>query len=252
MRNWFIGTNCWQQDIQHKEYVLAVGKAVMLDVLLAYLFYDSWIAVFVLLPVSLWYFHQWRETCCRKKELAFRIQFRDAMQILASALKAGYSVENAIRSTDKDIQTLYPKMSRICQEFELMTHKLNMNQTAEQVLWGFAKRVQQEDVEDFAIVFATSKRMGGDSITILKEAIRMIGDKMEVEREIETMLAAKSMEFQIMCIIPLGMVLYMRFAFPEFLSVLYGGIAGTLLMSVCLLVYILAYYMGRKMIRIEV
>ena len=171
---------------------------------------------------------------------------------MASSLKVGYSVENAIRSTEKELQTLHPKTSRICQEFELMIHKLNMNQTAEQVLWSFAKRVQQEDAEDFAVVFATSKRMGGDSITILKESVRMIGDKMEVEREIQTILAAKNLEFQVMCIIPLGMVLYMRFAFPEFLSVLYGGAAGILLMSVCLLVYIAAYYLGRKMVHIEV
>ena len=180
------------------------------------------------------------------------MQFRDAMQIMASSLKVGYSVENAIRSTEKELQTLYSKDSRICQEFELMTHKLSMNQTAEQVLWAFAKRVQQEDAEDFAVVFATDKRMGGDSITILKESIRMIGDKMEVEREIQTMLAAKSLEFQVMCMIPLGMVLYMRFTFPEFLSVLYGSAAGVMLMSVCLIIYIAAYYMGRKMVHIEV
>ena len=232
--------------------MIAVVKTVALDLLLAYLFYDSWIAGVVLLPIGIGYFHQWREECCRKKELEFRIQFRDAMQIMASSLKVGYSVENAIRSTEKELQTLHPKTSRICQEFELMIHKLNMNQTAEQVLWSFAKRVQQEDVEDFAVVFATSKRMGGDSITILKESVRMIGDKMEVEREIQTILAAKNLEFQMMCIIPLGMVLYMRFAFPEFLSVLYGGVAGIVLMSVCLIVYIAAYYLGRKMVRIEV
>ena len=188
----------------------------------------------------------------QEKELEFRMQFRDAMQIMASSLKVGYSVENAIRSTEKELQTLHSKNSRICQEFELMSHKLSMNQTAEQVLWAFAKRVQQEDAEDFAVVFATAKRMGGDSITILKESIRMIGDKMEVEREIQTMLAAKNLEFQVMCMIPLGMVLYMRFTFPEFLSVLYGSAAGVVLMSVCLIIYIAAYYMGRKMVHIEV
>ena len=66
------------------------------------------------------------------------------------------------------------------------------------------------------------------------------------------MLAAKSLEFQVMCMIPLGMVLYMRFTFPEFLSVLYGSAAGVMLMSVCLIIYIAAYYMGRKMVHIEV
>lgn len=220
--------------------------------MLAYLFYDSWIAIFVLIPIGMGYFHQWREACCKKKELEFRAQFRDAMQIMASSLKVGYSVENALRATEKELRNLHKDGSRIRREFEQISHKLDMNRTAEQVLWEFAKRVRQEDVEDFATVFTTSKRMGGDSISILKDAVQIIGDKMEVEREIQTLLAAKRLEFEAMCIIPLGMVLYMRFAFPEFLLVLYGGVPGRILMSVSLFMYGLAYQMGRKMIAIEV
>ena len=55
-----------------------------------------------------------------------------------------------------------------------------------------------------------------------------------------------------MCIIPLGMVLYMRMAFPEFLTVLYGSIVGVVLMSVCLAVYGFAWRLGTKIIQIEV
>lgn len=198
------------------------------------------------------YFHQWREDVCRKKEQEFREQFQNAMQTLASALKVGYSVENAIRETEKDLRTLYSKDSRILKEFSRMIHELDMNFTAEYVLKEMAARIQQEDVENFVIVFATAKRTGGDSIAILKNTVKMIGDKIEVEREIQTLLSAKKLEFQVMCIIPLGMVLYMRMAFPEFLSVLYGGIPGVIMMTICLGIYAFAWRLGMKMIQIEV
>ena len=224
----------------------------MLDGILAFLFYDTWIAAIGLLPVSVLYFCQWRTECCRRKEEEFRGQFRDTLQILAASLKVGYAVENAIRATEKDLHALYGEETRIRQEFEQMVHKIDMNRPAEQVLSEFARRVKQEDAEHFAVVFAAAKRMGGDSISILKSTIRMLGEKMEVEREIQTMLAAKQLEFRVMCVIPLGMVLYMRLTFPEFLSVLYGSVAGTVVMSICLCVYIFAYRMGKKMIQIEV
>lgn len=227
-------------------------RAVLLDAMLAYLFYNTWIAAILLLPVSVFYLHQWREDYCHKKEQEFRGQFQNGMQILSSALKAGYSVENAIKETEKDLRPLYPEDSRIRREFNRMIHELNMNLTAEQVLKEMARRIQQEDVDNFVTVFATAKRTGGDSISILKDTVQMIGDKIEVEREIQTLLASKKLEFNVMCIIPLGMVLYMRMAFPEFLSVLYGGIPGVLLMSVCLGVYAFAWRMGTKMIQIEV
>lgn len=223
-----------------------------MDGMLAFLFYDTWIAAIALLPVSILYLHQWRDDCCRRKEAEFREQFRDAMQSMAAALKVGYAVENAIRTTEKELHALYGKETRIRTEFEQMVHKLDMNRSAEQVLQEFARQVKQEDAEHFAIVFAASKRMGGDSISILKSTTRMLGDKMEVEREIQTMLAAKQLEFRVMCVIPLGMVFYMRLAFPEFLSVLYGSPAGVVMMTICLGVYILAYQMGKRMIRIEV
>lgn len=231
---------------------MAILRAALLDAMLAYLFYNTWIAAILLIPVSVFYLLQWREDYCRKKEQEFRGQFQNGMQILASALKAGYSVENAIKETEKDLRPLYPKDSRIRREFNRMIHELNMNLTAEQVLKDMAKRIQQEDVDNFVTVFATAKRTGGDSISILKNTVQMIGDKIEVEREIQTLLASKKLEFNVMCIIPLGMVLYMRMAFPEFLSVLYGGIPGVILMSICLGVYAFAWRMGTKMIQIEV
>ena len=123
---------------------------------------------------------------------------------------------------------------------------------AEQVLKDFARHVAQEDVQHFADVFVTAKRTGGDSIAILKSSIRTISDKIEVERQIQTMLASKKLEFQIMCVVPLGMMLYMRFSFFEFLSVLYGNTLGVLVMTVCLAVYIAAYRIGKKIIQIEV
>lgn len=225
--------------------VLLVGTA-------AWLFYNTWLAVAALLPVGIWYWYEWREECCKRKEQLFREQFQNGIQILSSLLKAGYSVENAIRETEKDLRPLYREGSRIRTEFERMVRELDMNLTAEQVLTSFSKRVNQEDVNNFVTVFAAAKRTGGDSISILKETVRIIGGKIETEREIQTVLAAKRLEFHVMCVIPLGMIGYMRMAFPEFLNVLYGNIPGVLLMTGCMVVYLFAYRLGNRIIKIEV
>ncbi|MBO5461087.1 MAG: type II secretion system F family protein [Ruminococcus sp.] len=200
----------------------------------------------MLLPVGGFLLREELKDCCQKKETEFRVQFQESMKLMMSALKVGYSVENAIRSAEGDLEKVYPKNSRICKEFRRMRYELDMNRTAEQVLKAFAERVKQEDVDDFVTVFSAAKRAGGDSIAILKNAVRMIGDKIEVEREIQVMLAAKKLEFQVMCVVPLGLVLYMRMAFPEFFDVLYGNVVGVIVMSVCLGIYGLAWQMGRK------
>lgn len=215
--------------------------------LLAYLFYNEIWAFAALFPVGVFFFREELKDSCQKKERDFRMQFQESMKLMASALKVGYSVENAIRETEEDLEKVYPKSSRIYKEFRRMRFELDMNRTAEQVLVAFAGRMRQEDVEDFVTVFSAAKRSGGDSIAILKNAVRMIGDKIEVEQEIQVMLAAKKLEFQVMCAVPLGLVFYMRLTFPEFFDVLYGNLLGITVMSICLCVYGFAWNMGRKL-----
>ena len=205
-----------------------------------------------MVPIALLYVKNWEEECCKQKKEEFREQFRESIQTLSAILKVGYSEENEIRETWKEICPIYKKKTRIIKEYETMVHQLDLNMTAEEVMKQFADRVKEEDVENFVTVFGAAKRLGGDSIAIIRHAADAIGEKMEVEREIQVMLTSKKLEFKIMCVIPFVIILYMRSAFPEFMAVLYGNLAGTLFMTICLMVYLTAYQLGKKMTQIEV
>ena len=194
----------------------------------------------------------WHDDISRKKEQELRQQFRDSIQVMASALKAGYSVENAIREAGKDISPVYSEETRIRKEFERMERQMDMNMSAEEVLKGFAERTGQEDIENFVNVFAAAKKSGGDSIAVIRDAVKIISSKIDTEKEIQTMIASKKMEFDIMCAVPFAIILYMKLTFGEFLNVLYGNMAGAAIMSLCIFVYMGAYVYGRKIIRIEV
>ena len=144
------------------------------------------------------------------------LQFRDSIQAAASALKAGYSVENAIREAGRDIAPMYGEDTRIRIEYARMTHQLDMNMTAEDVLSGFAERTGQEDVENFVNVFSAAKKSGGDSISVIRNAVKIISEKIDTEKEIQTMLASKKLEFDIMCAVPFVIILYMKLTFGDF------------------------------------
>lgn len=217
-----------------------------------FLFYDSWLSVFIIIPGVFLYLHSWQKEMFRRKEQEFRAQFGIGIQTMAGALNVGYSAENAIREAAKDMRPLFKKGSRVLREFERMIHLLDMNRTVEQAMGEFSERVMQEDVDSFVTVFITAKRIGGDSVAIIRNAVKDIGDKIEVEKEIETLLSAKKLEFHVMCVIPFGIILYMRMAFPEFMGVLYNNLFGMVLMSICLGIYIAAYRIGKGLVDIEV
>ncbi|MDM8236024.1 type II secretion system F family protein [[Ruminococcus] torques] len=245
-------TSLRKQDIRKYEYAIGVLKATAATAVMSYVFYDSLIPAPLLLPVWMIYMRDWHDDISRKKEQELRQQFRDSIQVMASALKAGYSVENAIREAGKDISPVYSEETRIRKEFERMERQMDMNMSAEEVLKGFAERTGQEDIENFVNVFAAAKKSGGDSIAVIRDAVKIISSKIDTEKEIQTMIASKKMEFDIMCAVPFAIILYMKLTFGEFLNVLYGNMAGAAIMSLCIFVYMGAYVYGRKIIRIEV
>ena len=232
--------------------MLGIVRATGVVILMLYVFYDSFPPAPLLIPVWLLYMKDWFEDITRKKEQEFMLQFRDSIQAASSALKAGYSVENVIREAGRDIAPMYGEDTRIRIEYARMTHQLDMNMTAEDVLSGFAERTGQEDVENFVNVFSAAKKSGGDSISVIRNAVKIISEKIDTEKEIQTMLASKKLEFDIMCAVPFVIILYMKLTFGDFLSILYGNMTGAVIMSICICVYMGAYSLGRRIIRIEV
>ena len=93
-----------------------------------------------MVPIALLYVKNWEEECCKQKKEEFREQFRESIQTLSAILKVGYSVENAIRETWKEICPIYKKKTRIIKEYETMVHQLDLNMTVEEAL-GFFENI---------------------------------------------------------------------------------------------------------------
>ena len=218
----------------------------------AYLFYSEWWSVILLLPLGSLYFSDSVNKLERKKQKEFERQFQDALQSLGTQMNIGHSMENAIKEVQKDLQIMYDKDTVIVREFTYMVTQLNLNVNAEIVWEEFAQRVELPEADSFVTVFALAKRSGGDSIAIIKNAVRQIVEKAEVNREIAPVIAEKKLEFQVMSIIPFGIIAYMRVSFPDFLGVLYGTISGNLFMTGCLAAYLAALRLGSKIVEIEV
>lgn len=244
--------NYWQQDIRKREYVKAFFQGVLLLSMISYLFYGTFWVVFLLSPYLIWHMKSWEKNRIKQKQQDFHFQFKEMIQSMAAALGVGYSVGNALKETEKDLQNIYAKDEMILRELSFMLRQIQMNVTAEKAFQELAGRVKDEDVETFVTVFTLAKRSGGDTLEIIRNAVRQMGEKIDVEREIVTIMSAKKMEFRIMTMIPFGMILYLRISFPEFFQVLYGNILGIIVMSICLLVYAAAYIWGKYIVEIEV
>lgn len=231
---------------------MAIIRIVCIVSIIGLLFYDSFWSVMVCAPLGIICFRKWEIEREEEKKRLFRIQFQEALQSISTSLNVGYSLENAMKEAKKDMDILYEKETIIQKEFVYMLRQLYLQIPIEQVLEEWANRMELEEVRSFVNVFTMAKRSGGNMLAIIRNAIAQIRDKMEVEREIDTILAAKKYEFKVMSVIPFGIIAYMRLSFPEFMQILYGNILGIGVMSLCLIIYIGAYVLGEHIVNIEI
>lgn len=220
-----------------RELLWTIFKGSVLYSVVLYLFYQEIIFIFLSIPISLFYVKKEKKNRMEERKWQLNLQFKDAVISLSNALSAGYSVENAFKESAEELIPMYGRDSYIVSEFAAIVNQISMNQTIEEILYDFASRSGVEDIENFSEVFITAKRTGGNIIKIIRITAKTMGEKIEVKREIKTMIAAKKLEAGIMSYIPCGILAYLQFFSGNFLEPMYHNFIGRLIMTVLLAVY---------------
>ena len=227
-------------------------QSILLCGALDYLFYQSKWLMILAIPATVVFLKMRKRQLIRERKKNLNYQFKDALNALSVAVQAGYSVENAVSACAGDLERIYPQDADIVKEFRYMEGQLKVSVPVEALFQSLGERSGIEDMENFAAVFYTAKRTGGDMTRIIQTSARMLGDKIDVKKEIETTLAAKKAEQMVMSLMPAGIIIYLKLTSPGFLSVLYGNPFGIAAMTVCLGIYGFSYWLGRKIVDIAV
>lgn len=225
---------------------------LLLDGCISYLFFCSWTAFLLLLPGAWLFLSEQKKTLQTKRKREMTRQFMDGIQMLSASLQAGYSVENSLHEALCELQKVYERDAFIVQEFRFMDAQARMSRSLESLFLDFGRRCAVEDIQSFAEVFLTAKRSGGDLLAIIRNTVSCIRQKQETMLEIETCLAGKVMEQNIMSLIPILILAYVKLTSPEFLTAMYGNAVGVAVMGGCFVVYVIAYLWGRGIMQIEV
>lgn len=234
------------------EYIRYIIEGILLVAILGILFYKNILVIFFLSPLIILYLKKRKEELIIKRKWQLNIQFRDGINSLSAALGAGYSAEHAFIEAIKDLKRMYPKGAMIIQEFYYLVNRIQMNIPVEKAISDFGNRSKVEDIINFSEVFSTAKRTGGDLIQIIRTTSNLISEKIEVKREIISMISAKRFEASIMKIVPLGILIYLSVSSPGFLDPLYNNLFGIILMTILLAIYLSTFRVIDKITAIEV
>ncbi len=186
-----------------------------------------------------------------KKRWDLMVEFKDVMDSMVSALVAGYSMENAVTEAYHDLLLLHGSETDMVKELGGIRSQLSLHQPLNELLLDLGRLSGVEDIVTFAQIYATARKSGGNLVKVMKRTAENIGEKIEIQREIRTMVAGKKMESGCMMVIPLLIIVYLQICSPGFLDPLYEGAAGRIFMSAALLAYGAAVMWSRRIMKIE-
>lgn len=235
-----------------RELLRYTAQGTGLVVLLAWFFYRSLAAALFLAPLILLYLKERRRELMKKRRRELAVQFRDTILSVAAGLQAGYSVENAFLEAAGDMERLYGSGSLMVCELKRMREGIRSNVPLERLLTDLGVRSGETDVEDFAEVFSIAKRTGGNMNEIIRRSAAVTGDRIEIKREIQTLLSARQYEQKIMSLIPFLIIAYLQLTSRGFFDVLYHNAAGIAIMTGALAVYLAAFRLSARIVEIEV
>ena len=238
-------------QFDRKEKIRSLLEGLLLDGGITFLFFDSLWAMIPGLVVIIFYFKEKKRKLMRARLKVLRMDFKEFLNALIAALQTGRSIENAFIEALKDIAHSMEKETPFVLEMKRICSGINVGEPLEKLILDFANRSHMEELEYFAEVFSVGKRSGGNLVGMMKHTIRMIQEQMDAEEEIYTVIAEKQMEFQVMCMIPFAMILYLRISAGNLLDNLYGNAIGVLIMTLCLAVYGGCYLYGKRILEIK-
>lgn len=191
----------------------------------------------------------YRDFMAKRRMKALKVQFRDMLEAVSTSISAGQNTTDAFISAYADLRLQYSDTSYIVRELGQIVAGMNNNINIEVLLNDFAQRSGIDDIANFANVFETSYRKGGNIREVVKSTYDVINDKMQIQMEIETMMASSKAELNMMMCMPVLITLMMRFMGGSLTNM--DSPLAMVSTTAAILIFIGAYAIGSKIMTVK-
>ncbi len=243
MRNYTV------YNYSKKELALVFAESILLCGVISLLFYDSVKAMVLLIPLYIALLRIKALTLSEKQRCVLVEQFSETISFMAGSLHAGYSPENALAESYKEVCLLHGRESLMAEELFYMLNKMEVGVSMDELLTDFSYRCGMEEVSNFVSVFLFARKSGGSFVKIINETSEKITEKVKILKEIDADISARKLECKVMNLVPMMILAFMSVTNPGYFDSLYHNLKGVFIMSVMLAVYAAAFAMSEKMVK---
>jgi tight adherence protein B len=173
-------------------------------------------------------------------------QALDAMALLASGLRAGYSVPQAIGLVSK--HSPQPTAS----EFSLAAQEISVGMHLADALARMARRTANADYELVAIIVRVHHEVGGNLAQILDSVSETLRERFELRRQVNALTAQQRLSSIVLTILPFALVTFLFVMDRSFVEPLFNQTVGRLVLALAGVMVFVGWTVMRSLGRVEV
>lgn len=233
--------------------ILRIFYATIITIAISYLLYKSFIFI-ILTPLTYWFLKKIIINLNEKKDKKkFKNEFKDFLYALSGSFSTGRHLVEALQEVNVSLSKMYGKDSQIMVELNTILLQLKLTGYDEiKVLENFKQRKPIEDVIDFVEMYKSCRDTGGDFAGVLSKGASMIAEKITIDREIEAITYQKKIEGRVIGTMPVVLLIFLNIFSPDYISPLYSGLSGRMIMTFALVLTVFAFAMIEMITNIEV
>ena len=217
-----------------------------------WLFYDSFSWGIIFVPLIFKVKAMYAEALNKKKKEKLILQFKDLMYSVSSYVSSGRSLGQSLEESIYFWKGTYDERDYIIKELKFMVKRMNESMERDiDLLKNFAERSGLEDIRDFVTACDICKRTGGNFASAVCRCTDIIGDKISLEKELNTAAAQKRFESRVVGIAPFAIIFFIKLTSPEYLYPLSHTQTGRAVSTVALLMIGYGWVIIERMNRIE-
>jgi tight adherence protein B len=197
------------------------------------------VAVGIALPLG------WLRLKERKRLEAFEQQLPDAIDMLVSALKSGYSFHAATNFLGQELgEPLGPEFARMYDE-----QRLGID--ARTALLNLQERVGSIDMRMFVTALLIQRDTGGNLSEVLTHTGELMRDRVAVRGALHTLTAEAKLSGRVLALLPVVVLFALSMVAPEFMGAFTGSSIGQLMLLGALVSVASGYAIMMKIANIE-
>ena len=186
---------------------------------------------------------RWLDDRRREK---FNAQLPEALETMANALRAGFSISQAFDSIVE--RGDHP----ICEEFEIVQQQLRIGMAFDEALESLSGRVGSEDLTLVTTAIIISRKTGGNLMEIFDRIAETIRGRMRIERKVKSLTAQGRLQGMIVSVMPIFLGVVMTILKPEMMIPFLTSATGALCVLVTVALVVFGWLLIRKIIKIDV